>query len=126
MAMRVVGGGERYVGKATIPLYIPAEGEGEPTSVDEFEVVMPPGANLAVISPQLFSTNTALVLVKRDSAPAVTDFEASIAHREEYSEVFKSGGHIHGLVVTSTLGTATPGESDSIVIRFYTNLAGRA
>jgi len=115
MAQRVVGGGERFVKHVSIPL----------SGVNNFKVVTPPGADLAVIQPQLNTTPLYRVLIRRHVAPTLAENEYRLEDGDVVSDCYPSGRSINGLLVNSAGGTVTGGTLDYVQINFYSNLAGR-
>jgi len=93
-----------------------------------FDVIVPPGADLARIQPQLSEVDASAgvrILIKHGSAPTVSDNEISLEDRDVLSEPFAAGKHIYGLAVDTT-GAATALADSYVTISYYTNVAGRA
>jgi len=117
MALRTVGGGERYVGRQVLSL----------NGVSTASVRVPAGADAARIQPQLWSTRTASVLIVRgdDDATAAQN-ELALDDREVLMDAFPAGDVIRFALVDSNGDAVNGGTNDRIAVVFYTNVAGRA
>ncbi len=117
MAMRVVGGGERYVARTVASL----------NGVATKSVIVPAGADAARIQPQLVTNPTYSVLVARgDDDPTLTDNELILDDREVLMDTIPAGETIRFALVDSAGASQDGGANDSVAVVFYTNLAGRA
>jgi hypothetical protein len=122
MAMRVVGGGERFVATKVVSL------SGETGA----SVRVPAGADLARIQPQLVTNGTDVVLFARGgtldapTVPTLAANELALNDREVVTEPYPAGEIISFALFTSAGAAATGGTNDRLAIVFYTSAAGRA
>lgn len=115
MAIRTVGGGERFVAIKTVEF----AGDGSAS------VVVPSGADLARIQPQLFTNQGYGVLVNRGAAPTLAANEIALEHKDALSDAFPSGETIYLQLVDEDGVDAAPGAYDDVKVVFFTNIAGR-
>lgn len=115
MAIRTVGGGERFVARKTVVF----AGDGSAS------VTVPSGADLARIQPQLFTNQGYGVLVNRETAPTLAVNEIALEHKDALSDAFPATEVIYLQLVDEDGMDAVPGANDDVKVTFYTNIAGR-